>query len=1006
MSTIRTQDILGYILLPRFKARFKGLFLNGFHYVPYFMALVYACVRLLPPSHPYLQSQNIGRFGIRHVIAEAANNLSFKGKNIDQILLFALMLVGISILFIQIAFIAMSLFMQPVMAAATPLTQMLIAPDPQQDLAYIMMDMVFGIEGLFGSCVSLSDVACQGLNADQPATLPGSYPDGQGGIITTLEWPMPVHNGLHKLLAFYNNGLLVIGILITCYFIATILAETMSTGTPFGKRFNKVWAPIRVLLAFTLLVPFGNNGLNLSQYVVLNVAKYGSGFASRGWYVFNDTLTGEYQNQYGNQMIGAPKIPEVGSLLRFMFLARTCAEAYKYSPSSKVEYKITKTVKDGNKTKEITTHSETIQLEVAPYLIRGGFSQKAVKIDLNGILDEKTIDKTIPYEDFIKFANGNNRVTLRFGVKDPDKFENSYDDPKSGNSTKNIPPGLKKFIVYPGGVSPICGDLTLRITDPRPSIYENGANPSSDEKYHYAEIGTEILQRYYWYVVKELWSSYGMFDIYKESQRNYPLAFVQEYSKSEESIKAAGGKLPLPDSIDGPKGTGFIEYLQGFYSFDLQDAIKDYTFPEIEGARSEHQEGALKAMQESGTWAFKKYLASKGWGGAAIWYNKIAEMNGAMTSAVLNIPMPARYPFLLEFAQEKTRQYSEIDSKDPFKMPKGDDSETAFPSQEDHLVYKPTYEAYKYWTDSDLAATSHTQPTGNIFIDTINALFGTSGIYSMKDNPDTHPVAQLVGIGRSLVDSSINNLGYAAMGGVAGYIGGSIIPGLNQMGAMASGFLITVAMIGLTAGFILFYVVPFIPFIYFFFALGGWVKGVFEAMVGAPLWALAHIRIDGEGLMGSAATNGYFLIFEIFLRPILILFGFLASIATFSASVSILNDLFPLVSENVGGFDVESSMKGEFNFENFRGPIDEFFFTVVYAVLVYLMLLPSAKLIDQIPNQILRWMGQQVSTFNDSREDPAKSLMGTATMGAQQVTKSMGGALKSAVGTLSSGGKG
>ena len=62
----------------------------------------------------------------------------------------------------------------------------------------------------------------------------------------------------------------------------------------------------------------------------------------------------------------------------------------------------------------------------------------------------------------------------------------------------------------------------------------------------------------------------------------------------------------------------------------------------------------------------------------------------------------------------------------------------------------------------------------------------------------------------------------------------------------------------------LFYIIPFMPFIYFFFAVGTWVKAIFEAMVGVPLWALAHIRIDGQGLPGDAAMNGYYLLLEIF----------------------------------------------------------------------------------------------------------------------------------------------
>ena len=209
----------------------------------------------------------------------------------------------------------------------------------------------------------------------------------------------------------------------------------------------------------------------------------------------------------------------------------------------------------------------------------------------------------------------------------------------------------------------------------------------------------------------------------------------------------------------------------------------------------------------------------------------------------------------------------------------------------------------------------------------------------------------------------------------------------------------TFAMIGMTVGFVLFYVIPFLPFIYCFFAVAGWCKGILEATVGVSLWALAHIRIDGEGLPGSAATNGYFLIFEIFLRPILIVFGMLASITTFSALVKALHNIWQLVTANLAGFDVatENQLAAgsvESLADVMRGPIDEFFFTVIYTIIVYLLATSSFKLIDHIPNNIMRWMGQSLQTFNDAREDPASNLTQKTGVGSQQVVDSVGGGME------------
>src|SRR5690606_38503262 len=49
--------------------------------------------------------------------------------------------------------------------------------------------------------------------------------------------------------------------------------------------------------------------------------------------------------------------------------------------------------------------------------------------------------------------------------------------------------------------------------------------------------------------------------------------------------------------------------------------------------------------------------------------------------------------------------------------------------------------------------------------------------------------------------------------------------------------------------------------------------------------------------------------------------------------------------------------------------IDKFFFTIIYAIIVYMLATASFKLIDKIPDNILRWMGSPVSSFSDTEQD-------------------------------------
>ena len=76
----------------------------------------------------------------------------------------------------------------------------------------------------------------------------------------------------------------------------------------------------------------------------------------------------------------------------------------------------------------------------------------------------------------------------------------------------------------------------------------------------------------------------------------------------------------------------------------------------------------------------------------------------------------------------------------------------------------------------------------------------------------------------------------------------------------------------------------------------------------------------------------------------------------------------------------------------FRGAIDQFFFTVVYAVVVYMVGLASFKLIDQIPSNILRWMGKSVTAYANFGGGDAASMFQGNMVQSQQ----MAGQLKAA----------
>jgi len=319
-------------------------------------------------------------------------------------------------------------------------------------------------------------------------------------------------------------------------------------------------------------------------------------------------------------------------------------------------------------------------------------------------------------------------------------------------------------------------------------------------------------------------------------------------------------------------------------------------------------------------------------------------------------------------------------------------------------IAKPLYRVYTYWNPVDDERDNNRLNVGredNPFMNAINVIMGTTGIANIRGaNQHMHPMAQLVAIGKGLVDSAVFNLAGATTGA---FLGG-LLGGLEKFKSIAgfvnaaSNLFYSTAFMGLTAGFVLYYVLPFMPFLYFFFSVANWAKAIFEAMLGVPLWALAHMRIDGEGLPGDAAANGYFLILEIFVRPILTVIGLLAAVVIFATQARILNLVWDLVTANAAGFtevdDILSNPVGS-DVKYFRNKLDQFFFTLVYTIVVYMMGMASFKLIDKIPDNILRWTGAGVSAYGDIDQDNVESLSRYAAVGGMTLGNQAAGAIVS-----------
>lgn len=897
--------VIKYSALPGLFPRIKHLLAPSKGYLALWMALIYHSVRLLPTGHTYLNPANRGNFGIRHVVAEASHNIKWEWKHLDQIIVYFTILAGLIMFTLQFVALAVSIFALPAFAfvnsagATIPVSpfKYFVTPKPEQDLAFILLDLVFGAVGIFKSCVT-TGVACESTSGDSL-----NY--------SIISYPTPYQTALRETLAMYSFGLFIVGVLIIIYNVISITGESAATGIPFGRRMNKLWAPVRLILFSFLIVPFVGN-FNMAQMATFYSARMGSSLATNAWTLFNSTLTlgsADILSQHdlsttpANEVwLAKSKAPEVGGYLQFMQTVTACKYAEKLINDRYIQAYIVINPAPGLESAAYYLDKEPVnEVPTSPEPVNSNFA--------NAELAE--------FKEALAFSDGGD-IVIRYGEYNPELYPNQK-----------------------GNVYPWCGELVLR----NPGVTAN-ANPDDRPAIYYTFEG------YYQGFAVNSWV-----DDYFQLYGTY----------IAENDVFVGSDTPMPSSDE------------------ILTLVKEYK----EEALINMDLGRVSQIAKYSEYGVPTELLEKGWAGAAIWYNMVADINGGYVDAIHNFPQPTLWPDAMEQIMKARRANNDsVSDKDKFNPVLDDGRMVRFQRAKDAQIARIERFAYMLWqnesstvqaTDTD-GTDREIHPTNRPLIDFINAIYGTSGLFDMRDNAEIHPLAQLSAIGKDLINSSINAFGFATgitIGGMLGVLNSAN----NGFADMLSGMAMSIAATGFIAGFILYYILPFMPFVYFFFAVAGWVKAIFEAMVGVPLWALAHLRMDGEGLPGSAGMNGYFLIFEILVRPILIVFGLIAAISIMTAMVRVLNDVFDLVVVNLTGHSTDAAATDATDLEFYREAIDQFCLTILYVIICYLIALSCFKLIDLVPDQILRWMGMSIPIFGDAEKDSASNLLRTASMG-------------------------
>ncbi|MFC6046835.1 DotA/TraY family protein, partial [Methylobacterium hispanicum] len=191
----------------------------------------------------------------------------------------------------------------------------------------------------------------------------------------------------------------------------------------------------------------------------------------------------------------------------------------------------------------------------------------------------------------------------------------------------------------------------------------------------------------------------------------------------------------------------------------------------------------------------------------------------------------------------------------------------------------------------------------------------------------------------------------------AGLMGSAVMGGAGKGGIIGSFFLgigVMILAALFTAGIVLAYILPMIPYLIVTFFVMAMLILVAEAMVAAPLWAFFHVRMDGQEFVESVQRPGYMISFNLLLRPSLMILGLIMSYLVHGAMAWFVWQTFKVAAKGAtAGFSV--------------GPVGAVVFISMYAYLNYMIAIRCFNLAVQVPDRVARWFGGQGEHTDEER---------------------------------------
>jgi len=366
----------------------------------------------------------------------------------------------------------------------------------------------------------------------------------------------------------------------------------------------------------------------------------------------------------------------------------------------------------------------------------------------------------------------------------------------------------------------------------------------------------------------------------------------------------------------------------------------------------------------------------EGWIGAGAYYTTLARVNAEINSLVTAAPIVMG------------RSYGTLTTQEQFVSSAGGTNWFGFLNSDGEML--PTAEEAArilnrymelYATSSyPLAALGYTMSTSDIIAANAEAGDSTSGLVdrflrSVKDMIQSAQASVMTYFDPANSGSADPMIGLISMGGFLIGIGGALL--------IASAFSTTIAVIAVpffsvlfAAGATLSFALPLMPFFYWILGVTGYFLLVVEAIVAVNLWALAHMRMDGDGISGQAGQKGWLMLLALLMTPVLMVFGFLIGMGIFRISSTLISTgMFYAVAGISGGSNVVVGLVGILAFS-------------IMIVTSYIFILErSFSLISEFPNRVMMWMGEGIHIGGG--EDRIRAAVAATAVGTNAVGNQM-----------------